>query len=118
MVGATGMTDTLVSLGAIQGSAFNDTNLVGRVLADPDGRRRVENLLQQQKMVAHGLLSANRHLVEALRDALIERHELVGREITTILETARDAQTATVEITPAQEPAVIDLRTASPVELG
>jgi ATP-dependent Zn protease len=118
MVGATGMTDTLVSLGAIQGSAFNDTNLVGRVLADHDGRRRVEDLLQQQKMVAHSLLSANRHLVEALRDALIERHELVGREITTILETARDAQTATVDITPAPEPAVIDLRTAASVEFG
>ena len=62
------------------------------MLADPDGRTRVEDLLQQQKMVARGLLDANRHLVEALRDALIERHELVGREITTILEHARDGQ--------------------------
>ena len=29
--------------------------------------------------------SENRHLVEALRDALMERHELIGREITDIL---------------------------------
>ena len=35
-----GMTDTLISYGAVQSSAFNDTNLVGRVLADPDGPRR------------------------------------------------------------------------------
>ena len=69
-------------------------------------------------MVAHGLLSANRHLVEALRDALIERHELVGREITSILEAARDAHTGTVEITPAEEPAVIDLRATAPVQRG
>jgi cell division protease FtsH len=92
MVGACGMTDTLISYGAVQNSAFSDTNLVGRVLSDPDGRTRVEDLLQQQKMVARGLLDANRHLVEALRDALMERHELVGREITSILEDARDSR--------------------------
>ena len=90
MVGACGMTDTLISYGAVQNSAFSDTNLVGRVLSDADGRARVEELLQQQKMVAKELLEANRHLVEALRDALLERHELVGREITEVLEGARD----------------------------
>ena len=31
---------------------------------------------------------ANRHLVEALRDALLERHELIGHEITDVLEAA------------------------------
>ena len=31
------------------------------------------------------LLSRNRHLVEALRDALLDRHELVGDEITGVL---------------------------------
>jgi ATP-dependent Zn protease len=118
MVGATGMTDTLVSMGAVQGSAFNDTNLVGRVLADPDGRRRVEHLLQEQKGVASALLTANRHLVEALRDALIDRHELVGREINDVLEAARDAHGGVAEITPEPRAqadqvgtgAVIDLR--------
>jgi cell division protease FtsH len=89
MVGAVGMTDTLISYGAIQGSAFSDTNLVGRVLGDSDGRARVEDILQQQKQRAHSLLEANRHLVEALRDALMERHELIGSEITDILEAAR-----------------------------
>ena len=88
MVGAVGMTDTLISYGAVQGSAFSDTNLVGRVLGDPDGRARVEDILQQQKQRAHSLLEANRHLVEALRDALLERHELVGTQITDVLEEA------------------------------
>ena len=34
------------------------------------------------------LLDANRHLVEALRDALLERHELIGHEITDVLREA------------------------------
>ena len=59
------------------------------MLGDPEGRGRVEDLLQQQKRRGAGLLDANRHLVEALRDALLERHELVGHEITDVLEAAR-----------------------------
>ncbi len=90
MVGAVGMTDTLISYGAVQSSSLTDTNLVGRVLGDPESRTRVENLLQQQKTRALALLDANRYLVEALRDALVARHELVGREITDILEAASD----------------------------
>ncbi|HET8970550.1 MAG TPA: AAA family ATPase [Candidatus Nanopelagicales bacterium] len=88
MVGAAGMTDTLVSLQAIQGSAFSDTNMVGRVLADAPGRERVEQILQEQKRRTSGLLIQHRHLVEALRDALLDRHELIGREITDVLAAA------------------------------
>ena len=82
MVGAAGMTDTLISYSAIQGNAFSDTNIVGRVLGDSDGRQRVEKILQEQKSFTRALLDENRHLVEALRDALLDRHELIGREIT------------------------------------
>jgi ATP-dependent Zn protease len=90
MVGAAGMTDTLISYSAIQGSAFSDTNIVGRVLADSDGRARVEKILQEQKAFTRALLGENRHLVEALRDSLLTRHELIGREITDILSAAAD----------------------------
>ena len=89
MVGAAGMTDTLVSYAAVHNSGFSDTNLVGRVLGDSEGRRRVEDMLQAQKVVVRGLLEANQHLVAALRDALLDRHELIGREITDVLEQAR-----------------------------
>jgi ATP-dependent Zn protease len=91
MVGSAGMTDTLISYSAIQGSAFSDTNIVGRVLGDAEGRARVEKILQEQKAHTKALLSENRHLVEALRDALLERHELIGREITDILMDASEA---------------------------
>src|SRR5947208_8334822 len=46
MVGAAGMTGSLVSYAAVQGNAFSDTNLVGRVLGDGAGRAKVEELLQ------------------------------------------------------------------------
>ena len=93
MVGAAGMTDTLISYSAIQGSALSDTNIVGRVLGDSDGRDRVERILQEQKAYTRALLGENRHLVEALRDALMERHELIGREITDILVAADGGRT-------------------------
>jgi ATP-dependent Zn protease len=88
MVGAAGMVDTLVSYNAISGSALSDSNLVGRVLGDSEGRRMVEDLLQEQKRVVRDLMSNNKHLVEALRDALLERHELIGPQITDVLEAA------------------------------
>ena len=61
---------------------------MGRVLSDPAGRTAVETILSDQKQVAKELLNANRHLVEALRDALIERHELVGRQIGDVIAAA------------------------------
>jgi ATP-dependent Zn protease len=104
MVGAAGMTGTLVSFAAVQAGTFNDTNLVGRVLGDGEARRRVEELLQEQKTFIRAKLEDNKHLIAALRDALVERHELVGREIETVLDGAGGAAEAS---TPAM---VIDLR--------
>ena len=101
MVGAHGMDDSLVSFAAIANSGFSDTNIVGRVLADSWGRERVGALLAREKVEVMALLQANKHLVEALRDALVGRHELIGKEITDVLEAA------------AARPAMIDLRTES-----
>jgi ATP-dependent Zn protease len=92
MVGQAGMAGTLVSFAAIQGSALTGANLAGRVLGDTEGRRMVEEILDRQREEARALLSANRHLVAALRDALLERHELIGREITDVLERAHVAR--------------------------
>jgi ATP-dependent Zn protease len=93
MVGSCGMLDSLISFAAVQNSAFNDSNIVGRVLADDSGRAAVEDLLQEQKVVVKALLEENTHLVEALRDALLDREELIGREITDILVDAQRAST-------------------------
>jgi ATP-dependent Zn protease len=88
MVGAVGMGGSLVSLAAVQQGALADSNLVGRVLSDPAGRAAVETILSDQKQVARELLTANQHIVVALRDALLERHELVGREIREVIASA------------------------------
>ena len=109
MVGSAGMAGTLVSFAAVQQGAFADGNLVSRVLGDSEGRRLVENLLTEQKEFVRELMDRNRHLVAALRDALLERHELIGHEITDVLEAAQVAHEA--QSAPQSAPSrVIDLR--------
>jgi cell division protease FtsH len=85
MVGQSGMSDTLVSFAAVRGSALSGGNLVSTVLADGEARQLVERLLQARRDEVRRMLDGNRHLVEALRDALLERHELIGHEITDVL---------------------------------
>ena len=55
----------------------------------PGARDAVENLLHEQKAIVVRLLSENRHIIEALRDALLERDELVDREIIDVIEEAQ-----------------------------
>lgn len=81
MIGAAGMDGTLISFAAAPSGVFGGGDLVSRVMGDSDGRRMLEALLARQKAEVRSLLAAHRHLVEALRDALLERHELIGREI-------------------------------------
>jgi cell division protease FtsH len=107
MVGSCGMLDSLISFAAVQNSAFNDSNIVGRVLADDSGRAAVEDLLQEQKVIVKGLLEQNAHLVEALRDALLEREELIGREINDVLVAAQE------RLALQGQQSVIDLREGS-----
>ncbi len=106
MVGAAGMMGSSVSFAAVQNSGLGGTDLTGKVLGDARCREGVEKLLDEQKVIARELLGTNRHLVAALRDALLEHSELVGSEITAVLEQAS-----------AKQPPVIDLR-AEPAEIS
>ncbi len=92
MVGSSGMTGTLISMRAVQSGGFGGPNLAGQVLADNDGRATVERLLSEQKATVTALMTENRHIVEALRDALLERSELIGHEITDVIEAANGAR--------------------------
>jgi cell division protease FtsH len=112
MVGSSGMTGSLVSYRAVSSGAFNDTNIVGRVLGDAEGRASVEKLLGEQKATVVSLLSQHRHLVEALRDALIERSELIGEQITDVLEAAQRAVAPAVIDLRAEDDAVVNVRPA------
>jgi ATP-dependent Zn protease len=88
IVGSSGMAGSLVSLAAVTAGPLADLNLVGRVLADPVARDRLEELLNAGKARVRAQLAANRHLVHALRDALLARDELLGDEILAVLESA------------------------------
>ncbi|MBO0921972.1 AAA family ATPase [Cellulomonas sp. zg-ZUI222] len=80
MVGAAGMTGSLVSFAA------TDRDLVSAVIGDTAARAQLEDVLDSARATVRRLLASNRDLVEALRDALLDRHELVGEEITSVLE--------------------------------
>ncbi len=91
IVGLHGMGDSLVSLAAIQQSSVNGTNIVGRVLGDGATRPQVDALLKESLARTTATLQANRHIVEALRDALLEREELVGGDILEVIAQAGPA---------------------------
>ena len=83
MVGAMGMGSTLISVLATQ--APTEGNLAARVLSTEDGRTEVESLLAYGKAEATKMLDGNRHVVESLRDALLDRDELVGNQILDVI---------------------------------
>jgi cell division protease FtsH len=94
MVGALGMAGSLISYEAVNDGPVSMTNLVGKVLGDGDGKRRVEELLDQQKERAREVLRDNRDVVEALRDSLMARDELGGEEITNVIVEALERRRA------------------------
>jgi ATP-dependent Zn protease len=97
MVGSFGMADSLISLEAVQG--VGTSNIVGRVLADEESRRKVDAILDGARDHVRAVLRESSYLVEALRDALLARDELIGAEIYEVLETAKAAhQTGVVDL--------------------
>ncbi len=93
MVGSFGMAGSLVSYDAIAEGPIGSKNLVGKVLSDSDGKQRTDDILEAQKVRVASLLEENRDVVAALRDALLERDELVGDEILSVIERAISART-------------------------
>ncbi|MEY2433744.1 MAG: cell division protease FtsH [Acidimicrobiaceae bacterium] len=86
MVGALGMGGSLLSLDAARGSKGED--LVAKVLDDERSREATELILAQAKADATRLLQTHRPIHSALRDALLEREELVGEEILEVIRLA------------------------------
>jgi ATP-dependent Zn protease len=87
MVGSFGMAGSLVSFEAVESGPITQ-GIVGKVLANDDAKTAVEKLLEQSKSDVRQLIDQNRHLVIALRDALLEHEELVGDEIIAVLHEA------------------------------
>jgi ATP-dependent Zn protease len=87
MVGSFGMAGSLISFEAVEAGPITQ-GIVGKVLANEEARTAVEKLLEQSKSDVHQLIDQHRHLVIALRDALLEHEELVGDEIVAVLHEA------------------------------
>lgn len=98
MIGSLGMGASLISFRAVD-SGIVGGNFVAAVLADTKARDAVDSLLNEQKAVVTTLLRDNRHLIEALRNALLDRDELAEREILEVLDSARDRDGATIDLT-------------------
>ncbi len=86
MIGSLGMDGTLFSYEAMEMPMA--ANIVARVASTEEGKARIEARLAAARLRTRTMLTENRHVVEALRDALLERYELIGDEI---LEVVHDA---------------------------
>jgi ATP-dependent Zn protease len=86
MIGSLGMDGTLFSYEAMQ--MPQAANIVARVASTDDGKARIEQRLAAARLRARAMLEEHRHVVEALRDALLDRHELIGDEILEVIQSA------------------------------
>ena len=86
MVGSFGMAGSLISFDAVAEGAISRTNLVAKVLGDSDAKQRVEDILEAQRARVREVLELNQDVHAGLRDALIERDELVRDEILEVIE--------------------------------
>ena len=89
MIGAYGMGDVLLSLQPVVKATGG--SIVSQVLSSEEGRRAVEALLCEARAAAASLLHQHADVVEALRDALLDRDELLGDEIAAVVHSTLEA---------------------------
>ncbi|MGZ4130066.1 MAG: AAA family ATPase [Actinomycetota bacterium] len=83
-VGLFGMGKSLVSVGAMAPTMM-DGDPIRAVLSDPERRKEIDALLEECRNRVRTLLQQKRHAVEGVRDALLEREELIGDEIEALM---------------------------------
>jgi cell division protease FtsH len=84
-VGVYGMGRSLISAAASGPGPSGEVDPIGVVLSDGDRRREVDAILNDCRDNVRNLLLKKRHVVEGVRDALLEREELVGDEIEVLM---------------------------------
>jgi cell division protease FtsH len=92
MVGSFGMAGSLISYDAVSHGPIGGANLVAKVLADEEGKDRVEDILAAQKERVLEVLAENRDVHTALTGALVDRDELVREEILEVIDRALAAR--------------------------
>jgi cell division protease FtsH len=104
MVGLLGMGSTLISSAAAE---YPAGGIVSKVLSDDGARAEVEGLLASAKESVTRMLGEHRLVVEALRDALLTRDELIGEAILEVIRSAPPSaslETADLPAMPAPVP--------------
>ena len=96
-VGLYGMGRSLVSVGAMGPSMF-DGDAIGSVLRDGDRRREVDAILDDCRRRVRSLLSEKSAVLEGVRDALLEREELIGDEIEALMASLGEREPIEVEV--------------------
>ena len=81
-VGVYGMGASLISSAW---DAEDTRGAIGGALVDPKRREEIDAILNESRERVRQLLLKKRHVVEGIRDALLEREELVGDEIEALM---------------------------------
>ncbi len=102
MVGRFGMASSLVSLAT---GRVRRTEFIERVVEDPRTRKELESLLRDTKRDTMRLMLENRHLIVALRDALLRKDNLSADEVSRILDDAQERRHSDDQV-------LVDLRAA------
>jgi cell division protease FtsH len=97
-VGLFGMGKSLISVGAMQPTAL-DGDPIRAVLSDPDRKKEIDELLESSRRQVSSLLEQKRHVVEGIRDALLEREELIGDEIEEVMAQLGEREPLPVPVT-------------------
>jgi cell division protease FtsH len=101
MIGLLGMGATLVSSAAME---YPAGGIVSKVLSTDEGRAEVEDLLAASKASVTQMLDEHRHVVEGLRDALLQRQELIGDDILAVIRESQPSLAATGLLDPFTRP--------------
>jgi ATP-dependent Zn protease len=85
MVGSFGMGDSLFSYEAMH---MPGANIVTRVASTEEGKAAIDAMLDKARDQVRAMVEEHRPVVERLRDALLERNELIGDEILDVIQQA------------------------------
>ena len=98
-VGVYGMGRSLISAAASGPGPYGEADPIGVVLSDAERRKEIDAILNDCRDSVRNLLLKKRHVVEGVRDALLEREELVGDEIEVLMAELGEREPIEVPVT-------------------
>jgi cell division protease FtsH len=98
-VGVYGMGRSLISAAASGAGPYGEMDPIGVVLSDGERRKEIDAILNDCRDNVRNLLLKKRLVVEGVRDALLEREELVGDEIEVLMAELGEREPIEVPVT-------------------